>query len=109
MLNRKVRQDTEPSPVFLTIIGYSGGGQLALNVTEKLAVPVDNVVLIGSPVMEVMNSKTDVSVIYSNYDPLSWNIGYGAGFYNVGNVRHTQYFNSGNIGRIAQLVAALIK
>jgi pimeloyl-ACP methyl ester carboxylesterase len=58
----------------LNIIGYSGGGQLAVNAAEKLAniTQIDNVVLIGAPVAEITEKNIkSVKNIIAGFDPLS--------------------------------------
>ena len=92
----------------LNLIGYSGGGQIALNVMEKLQGKITNVVLIGAPIAEVWKTKTKISVIYSGKDLLSWNIGWGFRSYFAGWIAHTDYFNSKNINNIAKIVNRII-
>ena len=92
----------------LNLIGYSGGGQLALNVMEILNGKVDNVILIGAPIAECWNSATTVSMIYAGWDPLSWNVGFGYDTYFAGWIGHTDYFNSDNIENVATMVGNLI-
>ena len=78
----------------LNIIGYSGGGQIALNVAEKIDEKVDNVILIGTPVMEILDGSAKVSLLYSYGDPFSWNVGFGFDSYCTGTGGHHSYFKN---------------
>lgn len=91
----------------LNLIGYSGGGQVALNVVEKLSYKVDNVILIGAPVFEIFTADASVLVIDGGWDPLSIPgvltgkmTTYLAGWYS-----HEGYFNKANIDTTARIVA----
>ena len=92
----------------LNLIGYSGGGQIVLNVCELLQgkATVDNSVLIGAPVSELtLNNTGETTMIYAGFDPLSWNISwYPISFEFAGWFGHTSYFNEDNIGKVADLV-----
>ncbi|MBR3965560.1 MAG: RHS repeat-associated core domain-containing protein, partial [Clostridia bacterium] len=68
----------------LNLIGYSGGGQVALNVMEKMNGKISNVILIGTPVCEIWKNSTKVTMVYGGFDPLSWNIGHGYKSYFMG-------------------------
>ena len=92
----------------LNLIGYSGGGQIAMNVMEKMKGKITNVVLIGTPILETWTSKTKVSLIYGGWDPLSWNIGWGYKSYFAGWIGHTDYFNNKNISKVAGIVNRII-
>jgi len=92
----------------LNLIGYSGGGQVALNVMEKMKNKFNHVVLIGAPVLEFWRSTTKVSLIYAGWDPLSWNIGFGFKSYFAGWFGHTGYFNRKNINKVANIVNKII-
>ncbi len=92
----------------LNLIGYSGGGQVALNVMAKMKNMFNNVVLIGTPVMKLWKSKTKVSMLYSGKDLLSWNIGWGYKSYFAGWIGHTEYFNTKNIKNTAKIVDSII-
>ena len=110
---KAIQADLEQNPLAegekLTLIGYSGGGQIALNVMEDLDGMVDHVILIGTPVAEMWDSSEDVTLIYSNSDILSWNIGFGFKSYNLGNVGHTEYFNEQNIDSVVEIIMNTIK
>ena len=96
----------------LNLIGYSGGGQLALNVMEALAsqgITVDNVVLIGTPVAEIWDAPTRVSILFSSNDILSLNLGSGFDSYYVGHLAHGDYFKEQHIGNIAVLVSSILQ
>lgn len=96
----------------LNLIGYSGGGQLALNTMEALAahdIYVDNVVLIGAPVAEVWYNSTKVSMLWSSKDVLSWNICQGVNTHYVGHLGHQDYFRKAYIKDTAMLVASILK
>ena len=91
----------------LNLIGYSGGGQVALNVAEKLSYKVDNVILIGAPVFEIFTADSSVLVIEGGWDPLSIPCvlsgkmtTYLAGWYS-----HEGYFDKANINTTARIVA----
>lgn len=75
---------------------------------EAMDCQIDNVVLIGTPIAEVWDTKTQVHMIYSTIDPLSWNLGWGFQSYCFGAVGHTAYFNDGNIDALASLVLPMI-
>lgn len=92
----------------LNLIGYSGGGQVALNVMTKMKNKFNNVVLIGTPVMKLWKSKTKVSMLYGGKDLLSWNIGWGYKAYFAGWIGHTEYFNTKNIKNTAKIVDSII-
>ena len=49
-----------------------------------------------------------VSLIYAGIDPLSWTLGWGFKSYFAGWIGHTDYFNSKNIQKIADIVAGII-
>ena len=110
---KAIQADLEQNPLAegekLTLIGYSGGGQIALNVMEDLDGMVDHVILIGTPVAEMWDSSEDVTLICSNSDILSWNIGFGFKSYNLGNVGHTEYFNEQNIDSVVEIMMNTIK
>lgn len=93
----------------LNLIGYSGGGQIVLNVCEILEgkVTVDNTVLIGAPVSELtLNNTGETTMIYAGLDPLSWNISwYSINYEFAGWITHTDYFKKSNINKVANLVA----
>ena len=96
----------------LNLIGYSGGGQLALNVMEVLAaqgIIANNVVLIATPIAEIWNTPTKISMLSSSKDILSMNIGSGYDNYYVGHLSHWDYFKKGHIDDIAGLVAQILK
>ena len=113
MIASYIMEDLENNPLEdgeeLNIIGYSGGGQIALNVAEKLDGKVDNVVLIGSPVLEISSSEAKITLIWAGLDPLSWNIGWGYDSHFIGWIGHTDYFNSDHIGKTAAIVSRVIK
>ncbi len=92
----------------LNLVGYSGGGQIVLNVSELLneKVTVDNTVLIGAPVAELtLNNTGKTTMIYAGLDPLSWNVyWYPVSLEFAGWFGHTSYFNKDNIGKVADLV-----
>lgn len=93
----------------LNLIGYSGGGQVALNVMEKMNNKFNNVVLIGAPINKSWTSTTKVSIIWAMYDPLSWIVGRGFKSYFAGWFGHTDYFNKTNIKTVAKIVMGIIK
>lgn len=112
VIAQSILNDLENNPLEegeqLNLIGYSGGGQLVLNVMEILDGKVDNVILIGAPVAECWNTTTTVSMIYAGWDPLSWNVGWGYNSYFAGWFGHTDYFNSDNIKHVAKIVSKII-
>lgn len=93
----------------LNIIGYSGGGQVAMNVMVKMKNKLTNVVLIGAPILKSWKSTTKVSLLYAAWDPLSWNIGWGFKAYFTGWYGHTDYFSKQNINNVANIVKKIIK
>ena len=109
----RINEDLAQNPLSegeqLNLIGYSGGGQLVLNVVERLDVKVDNVILIGTPVAEALDSQANVYVIWAGFDPLSWNVGFGFQSYFAGWISHTDYFNATNIDHVAEIVSSAIK
>ena len=108
----KILEDLENDPLAdgeeLNLIGYSGGGQIVLNVCELLQgkATVDNSVLIGTPVSELtLNNTGETTMIYAGFDPLSWNVSwYPISLEFAGWIGHTSYFNKDNIGKVADLV-----
>ena len=92
----------------LNLIGYSGGGQIVLNVCELLEgkANVTNSVLIGAPVSELTLNNTGKTIsIYAGFDPLSWNISwYPVTFKFAGWFGHLKYFNEKNIKKIARII-----
>ena len=108
-----IKKDLKKKPLSkneqLNIIGYSGGGQVALNVSVKLKNKITNVVLIGAPVAKIWRSKTKVSILYAAYDPLGWTIGFGFKSYFTGWYGHTDYFNKKNIGNVVNIIRRIIK
>lgn len=108
----KILEDLENDPLAdgeeLNLIGYSGGGQIVLNVCELLQgkATVDNSVLIGTPVSELtLNNTGKTTMIYAGFDPLSWNVSwYPISLEFAGWIGHTSYFNKDNIGKVADLV-----
>ena len=108
-----IKKDLKKKPLSkneqLNIIGYSGGGQVALNVSVKLKNKITNVVLIGAPVAKIWRSKTKVSILYAGYDPLGWTIGFGFKSYFTGWYGHTDYFNKENIGNVVNIIRRIIK
>jgi len=110
-LANQIQNDLKNDPLAkgeqLNIVGYSGGGQVALNAGAKLEgiAKVDNVVLIGSPISEVFSSNIGhVTSIWSGLDPLSWNVGWAFESEFAGWVGHTDYFSSDNTDNIADIV-----
>jgi RHS repeat-associated protein len=97
----------------LNIIGYSGGGQLAFNATEKLesVTQIDNLVLIGAPTAEI-NGKSIKSIknVVAGFDPLI-SISTGNNSKNIfaGWFGHTGYFTDKNIGKVADIIAGEIQ
>lgn len=79
-----------------------------MNVMKKMNGTINNVVLIGTPILETWKSKTKVSLIYGGYDPLSWNVGWGYKTYFAGWITHTAYFDNRNIGKVAGIVNKII-
>ena len=108
-----IKKDLKKKPLSkneqLNIIGYSGGGQVALNVSVKLKNKITNVVLIGAPVAKIWRSKTKVPILYAGYDPLGWTIGFGFKSYFTGWYGHTDYFNKENIGNVVNIIRRIIK
>ncbi len=92
----------------LNIIAYSGGGQIAMNVMVKLKNKLNNVVLIGTPILKSWKLTTKVSMIYAGWDPLSWNVGWGFKSYFAGWIGHTSYFSDKNIDNVANIVNKII-
>lgn len=109
----KIKEDLKKNPLAegekITIVGYSGGGQVALNTMEAMPGQIDNVILIGAPVVETWAVDTKVHMIYSTGDLLSWNVGFGYSSYCFGDEGHTAYFSEQNIGRLAQHIYDTIK
>ena len=59
----------------LNLIGYSGGGQVMMNVAEKLEgkYVVDNMISLGSPIMELTRSNIYATTHLNSYrDVISW-------------------------------------
>ena len=108
-----IQQDLADHPLEegeqLNIIGYSGGGQVALNVAEMLGDQVDNVILIGAPVMEIFNGDYTVTMIYALFDPFSWNIGWGYNVYFSGLHGHGGYFKGTQLQNTVDIVTSIIK
>ena len=92
----------------LNLIGYSGGGQIALNVAEKLegTYTVNNTILIGAPVAELTLNNTGTTVsMWAAWDPLSWNVSWNdVKFEFAGWFGHTDYFNSDNLVNTANII-----
>ena len=89
----------------INFVGYSGGGQVCLNVAEKLGVPVDNIVLIGSPVMEIYSGSAKVTMVFGGLDPF-FSVGGGLEYCFTGFFwNHFSYFYDENINRTASLIA----
>lgn len=111
----RIATDLKSSPLQsgeqLNVIGYSGGGPLAINAAAQLKgiAQVDNIVLIGSPVNAGDPQNVGrVTNIVGGMDPLgsywpSWN-NIRAGWFG-----HTDYFAKGNISTTANLVSKEIK
>ncbi len=107
-----ILKDLENDPLAdgeeLNLIGYSGGGQIVLNVCELLQgkATVDNSILIGAPLSELtLNNTGKTTIIYAGFDPLSWNIAWGSiSFEFAGWFGHTDYFNKDNINKVANIV-----
>ena len=91
----------------LNLIGYSGGGQVALNVAEKLNCQVDNVILIGAPTQEIFSGDYSVSMLYGAFDPLM-SVGVGMDMYFAGWFGHEGYFTPTNVDSTAKIVASII-
>ena len=108
MILEDLKNDPLTSGEELNLIGYSGGGQIVLNVCELLEgeVTVDNSILIAAPVCEMtLNNTGETTIIYAGFDPLSWNISwYPVNYEFAGWIGHTSYFNSSNIGKVADIV-----
>lgn len=88
----------------LNIIGYSGGGQIALNVDEKLSgkATISNTLLIGAPVMEATLNNTGTTVMmFAAYDPL-WSVHFWK-YEFTGWYGHTGYFTDKNIDNVANI------
>jgi triacylglycerol esterase/lipase EstA (alpha/beta hydrolase family) len=107
-----IQQDLEAHPLEdgeqLNLIGYSGGGQIALNVAEMLGDQVDNVILIGAPVAEIRNGSFKISAIYSPHDPFSWNVSMGYDTYSNGRHGHGGYFKQPYMQRTVDTVVSII-
>lgn len=92
----------------LNLIGYSGGGQIVLNVCELLQgkADVNNTILIGTPVSELsLNNTGKTTMVYAGLDPLSWNgTWYPITYEFAGWIRHTSYFNEDNIDKVADII-----
>ena len=109
MINKNLKANPLKEGETISLIGYSGGGQLALNVMEAMEGQIDNVVLIGTPVAEIGNTETKVHMIYSKIDFLSWNLGCGYSLYCIGMVGHTSYFSKKYIDRLAEYTYKVTK
>ena len=92
----------------INIVGYSGGGQIALNAMEVLGDQVDNVILIGTPVMEIFKTRTKISMIYAGYDVLSWNLTIGVEQYFGGWYGYGGYFSVSNIENTVSTVKKIL-
>ena len=107
-----ITEDISNNPIkageTINLIGYSGGGQIALNVMERTNRKIDNVVLIGTPVSEIWKTSTKISMIYGGWDPLSWNIGWGYKSYFMGWIGHTDYFKKKNKKKLLKIVSSII-
>ena len=92
----------------LNLIGYSGGGQIALNVAEKLEghYGVNNTILVGAPVLELTLNNTGRTVsMWAAWDPLSWNAAwYDVIFEFAGWFGHTDYFSNFNLNNTANII-----
>ena len=106
-----IENDLDKNPLAegeqLNIIGYSGGGQIALNVAEKLSYQVDNVILIGAPVFEIFTSDASVLAIRGGWDPLSITgvLSCNMNTHLAGWYSHEGYFYEENIDTTARIVA----
>ena len=113
MIAEDLKNDPLEDGEELNLIGYSGGGQIVLNVCEQLdgTAKVDNSILIGAPIAELtFNNTGEVTMIYAGFDPLSWNVTFGnVNFEFAGWIGHTNYFDKNNIGKTANLVKKHIK
>jgi len=92
----------------LNLIGYSGGGEVVVNVAEKLkgTASIDNLVLIGALING--NSSFDnvgsVTSLVGGLDPLaSWD--FNMKTISEGWIGHTDYFKKDNIDKAAAYVA----
>ena len=69
---------------------------------------IDNVILIGSPVVDIGKYDASISLIYGGWDILSHNIGFGYNIYFAGWIGHSDYFNKKNINKVANIVCSII-
>lgn len=115
---KKITADLNAKPLSkeekLNLIGYSGGGQIAINVSKALkgTAYVDNVVLIGAPVMEPKQYNIGkILDIWSKKDPLSRNITTWKNVtrQEIKGSKHTQYFEAEFIEYVADGIAEFIK
>ncbi len=109
LITRELKSKALAKGEQLNLIGYSGGGQIAMNVMKKMKGKITNVVLIGAPIAETWKTTTKISMIYAGWDPLSWNIGWGYKSYFAGWIGHQDYFNKKNINKVAKIVKKIIK
>jgi pimeloyl-ACP methyl ester carboxylesterase len=80
-LAQQILDDIEREPLVdgttINIVGYSGGGQIAVNAAEYLKdqkITVDKIILLGAPINEVTLDAKEIYNYWSILDPLSWNI-----------------------------------
>ena len=103
-LKEKPLQDREQ----LNLIGYSGGGQVIANATEKLnknGVKVSNMVFIGSPIQEIFDTDSKVLNLIGAFDVLS-SIVFGKNTQNKfsGWHGHCGYFDDKNIDNTVEII-----
>lgn len=125
-LAKTVAEDLKNNPLAdgetLNLVGYSGGGQVVLNAAKKLGdtTKLDNVVLIGAPVVTgndelgitsmppVDSNAKKITNIFGGFDPLktissAWN-NVLAGWFG-----HTDYFTPEHIDTVADDTAKAVK
>ena len=103
-LKEKPLQDGEQ----LNLIGYSGGGQVIANATEKLnknGVKVSNMVFIGAPIQEIFDTDSKVLNLIGAFDVLS-SIVFGKNTQNKfsGWHGHCGYFDDKNIDNTVEII-----
>ena len=92
----------------LNLIGYSGGGQVIANATEKLnknGVKVSNMVFIGAPIQEIFDTDSKVLNLIGAFDVLS-SIVFGKNTQNKfsGWHGHCGYFDDKNIDNTVEII-----
>ena len=91
----------------INLIGYSGGGQVALNVMERLSGLIDNVFLIGAPIVEAKQTTANVYMFWGSRDILSWYLPYNKTYY-MGDIGHVDYFKGKSKNKLLNIIGGII-